>query len=1055
MGHLTPNTLRTIDIFLSGDNPSAKIAHPVHTYTTYDDIRGHVAISALAPTPFSRVEISLLGTTRTAFTDHSPPIIAGPHATHIFLRMAMPIPPSAYPPPSGSNDTYLLNPGCPIHIPFHFVVPARVLPHACSHEHSSASVPEAHTQLAPSLGSFSVPRDDLTFELANISYSISARLIAPSPTSKPSEVLSSAIRKFHVVPASEEAPPLLVLEESQYVFSKSKTVRKGLFRGKSGTLTLATTQPRAFSLPPPSTCDTLVPSAPIDLTLNLRFDPTNSSCAPPRLGALSSWIRATTVHSTSPARRIPDQELQGSPPDSQSRAFTTYVPLVAQNVPATAEPLWRVVTAPKYSRRDSGYSSAGSLSSTPSSSSSPTTSAASTGPYFSVSAASSSEDMDGVDEKNSYYTTTIALRLVLPPSRTWIPTFHSCLVSRFYTLLLELVVHPPGATIPFMLSLKVPVQVVSQGREGREEAFVAGGRAESVGKGEGGDMRGLEGVWDGGGDGPGRRVAAGVCSARLFAAEKARDVKESDDTINLARREYSITQPSWQSANPRDGNNDGLGEAALDGGLARTLKLISPQAGRVSDMSGSTSNVVDPLRVIIIGAGIGGLALAQMLTSAPNIQVTLYERNSVRDDGIAGFRVMLSGSTLSMLKRKLSSEVWASLALGIGLQPEGGEKIEFLKGNGDKLFTWDSDPTKDQFSVSRFQLREALLSQTKPYLKLGIAFENYELLPNGGARVHFSDGTTNECDLLVGADGVQSMVKKQLIPYATIKDLGIINGDIFNTPYSHNHKANLDYTLCPHNQYILLATWQNPLAPFATRYTDLTIEPEESYIMLGAGFPASSFHNRRCPPFELTPTELKAELIERTSAPGIHSRFAELAQAACTNTAYVNTVCKSDAVRPWTSQTVTLLGDAVFNMSNTLSRGANCALLDAVSLAECLTSPTYDRHSPASINAYVNENIERRSHERLRSFLMQKVVFPGQNSVKGFVRNMALPLALHRIDSLDREKHGPGEHWVGDDSSQEEEHASPKWVEELQWDALFTQKQAEGKEGDNWTAGRP
>ncbi|OBT64268.1 hypothetical protein VE03_06812 [Pseudogymnoascus sp. 23342-1-I1] len=509
MGHLTPTTLRTIDISLSGDNHSAKIARPVHTYTTYDDIRGHVAISALTPTPFSRVEISLLGTTRTAYTDHTSPVIAGPHATHIFLRMAMPIPPSAYPPPSGSNDTYLLNPGCPLHIPFHFVVPARVLPHACNHDHSSASVPEAHTQLAPSLGSFLLPRDDLAFELANISYSISARLLAPSPTSKPSEVLSSAIRKFHVVPASEEAPPLLVLEESQYVFSKSKTMRKGLFRGKLGTLTLMTTQPRAFSLPPPRTFGPLVPSAPIDLTLTLRFDPTDPSCAPPRLGALSAWIHATTVHSTSPASRIPDQELQGSPYDSQSRAFTTYVPLAAQDVPATAAPFWRVVTAPKYSRRDSGYSTAGSLSPTPSPSSSPTTLAASTVPYVSVSAASVSEDVDGVDEKKPYYTTTIVLRLVLPPSKTWIPTFHSCLVSRFYTLLLELVVHPPGAT---MLSLKVPVQVISQGREGREEAFVAGGRAESVGKGEGGDMRGLEGVWDGYAVGGTQSVNAdGVC----------------------------------------------------------------------------------------------------------------------------------------------------------------------------------------------------------------------------------------------------------------------------------------------------------------------------------------------------------------------------------------------------------------------------------------------------------------------------------------------------------------------------------------------------------------
>jgi hypothetical protein len=244
----------------------------------------------------------------------------------------------------------------------------------------------------------------------------------------------------------------------------------------------------------------------------------------------------------------------------------------------------------------------------------------------------------------------------------------------------------------------------------------------------------------------------------------------------------------------------------------------------------------------------------------------------------------------------------------------------------------------------------------------------------------------------------------------------------------------------------MLATWQNPLAPFATRYTDLTIDPGESYIMLGAGSPASNFHNRRCPPHDLTPAELKAELIERTSTPGIHSRFAELAQAACTNAAYVNTVCKSEVIRPWTSQTVTLLGDAVFNMSNTLSRGANCALLDAISLAECLTSPMYDRHSPTNIRAYVNENIERRSNERLRSFLMQKIVFPGQNSLKGFVRNMTLPIALHRIDNLDREKHGPGEDSVGDEGSQKEEYASPKWVEELQWEELFAKKQAEGKE---------
>lgn len=216
--------------------------------------------------------------------------------------------------------------------------------------------------------------------------------------------------------------------------------------------------------------------------------------------------------------------------------------------------------------------------------------------------------------------------------------------------------------------------------------------------------------------------------------------------------------------------------------------------------------------------------------------------------------------------------------------------------------------------------------------------------------------------------------------------------------------------------------------------------------MLGAGSPVSNFHNRRCPPNSLSPSELKAELIERTSAPGIHPRFIALARMACTDTAYVHKVCKSETVHPWSSQTVTLLGDAVFNMSNTLSRGANCALLDAVSLGDQLVSPLYERHFPTEMNAYVKESVERRLNERQRSFLMQKIVFPGKSSLKGFVRNMTLPVALRRIDDLDRDEHDGAKDWVGDRISRNERCVSPQWVEELRWEELFTKKQAEGKE---------
>ncbi|KFZ16714.1 hypothetical protein V501_02093, partial [Pseudogymnoascus sp. VKM F-4519 (FW-2642)] len=213
------------------------------------------------------------------------------------------------------------------------------------------------------------------------------------------------------------------------------------------------------------------------------------------------------------------------------------------------------------------------------------------------------------------------------------------------------------------------------------------------------------------------------------------------------------TKPTPDHADPRDIETNG--------------------AGPKSDMPDRTSNDVKPLKVIIIGAGIGGLALAQLLMSAPGIHATCYERSDGVDDRLIGFRVMLSGSTLAMLKRKLSKEVWAHLALGIGETPEGGEKIEFFKGNGDKMFVWDSDPMKDQFAVSRWQLRQALLHQAEPVLRVCHAFERYVPLPKGGARVYFTNRTTDECDLVVGADGWDSNVRKQLIPNAAIKDVGM------------------------------------------------------------------------------------------------------------------------------------------------------------------------------------------------------------------------------------------------------------------------------------------
>lgn len=111
----------------------------------------------------------------------------------------------------------------------------------------------------------------------------------------------------------------------------------------------------------------------------------------------------------------------------------------------------------------------------------------------------------------------------------------------------------------------------------------------------------------------------------------------------------------------------------------------------------------------------------------------------------------------------------------------------------------------------------------------------------------------------------------------------------------------------------MVHSWINPRKPWATKFDDYEIAPDDSFIMFGYGSPVDEFSNRAKPPGKLSPEELKEECIARVRlVPKIDPRFIALAEKCVINTAYVHVVRDCQAVKRWETSCITLIGDAVF-----------------------------------------------------------------------------------------------------------------------------------------------
>ncbi|KAF5252702.1 hypothetical protein FANTH_2329 [Fusarium anthophilum] len=406
-----------------------------------------------------------------------------------------------------------------------------------------------------------------------------------------------------------------------------------------------------------------------------------------------------------------------------------------------------------------------------------------------------------------------------------------------------------------------------------------------------------------------------------------------------------------------------------------------------------------PIRVAIIGAGPGGLVLAQILRQDPRFSVTVYERG-VRDgsgiSSLVGFRILVPPSILDDLRSQLPASVATLIDDAIGVPQAQGNRVAFMDEQCRLICRLDVQQSRDMCSVSRWKLREALLHGAEDIVKFGKEFSSYEQLDgeSGDVKVRFADGDEIECDVLVGADGAGSKVRKLLLPNSQRSASGL-TVIYFKAPFTPETEAMIPWksgcvAITPRRSMVV-AYYKDRQRPYGP-YDLEKIDPAASFLMFGLGCYTNEFENQSKHPDEMTPEELKDECLAR--ARNWNPLLRALIALSVPSSVFVSHVKTQDPIKPWESGRVTLLGDAAHSMTPYLGKGASSAIIDAMSLAKALKSEPKQGQGDflkAQLSIYEGAMLKHGFEAARQSMTAQKFTFnAGDTPWKCWWRNLAL-----------------------------------------------------------------
>ncbi|USW46733.1 Putative FAD-binding domain, FAD/NAD(P)-binding domain superfamily [Septoria linicola] len=395
--------------------------------------------------------------------------------------------------------------------------------------------------------------------------------------------------------------------------------------------------------------------------------------------------------------------------------------------------------------------------------------------------------------------------------------------------------------------------------------------------------------------------------------------------------------------------------------------------------------------VIIIGAGIGGLCLAQGLKRAGR-DFHVFERDASLHDRPQGYRLKIEKGGAEALKATLTDVCFEAFNAACAITTRG--QTDYNPFNGSITNSRSGSGLAGQqglsatYTVDRGVFRSILTTGIVEHITYDKQLTSYAPLDDSGnVLATFKDGSNAQGSFLIGADGVRSLVRRQMLPEMRYVDTGAVC--IYGkTPITPALEAEVPAralrwmtTLvdrAPSIQSILigdspLTLLSEPIRFSAQSRASMSVPEDYVYwTMIG----------RR----ELFTDVASADIYSASAAAKLsleltqewdHSMNALIRLQDFEQCSALPVVSAKPDIPSWQpSDRVTLLGDAIHAMSPCGGVGANTALMDAAELVKIFDNPDRaTRPTAESVGTYEASMRKRAQGMIMRSFVGSKKMF--------------------------------------------------------------------------------